>query len=360
MDPPDRRGPRAGLSERRAPAGPRAPFSSSRARGVVYGDVQNGRVSLRRLHPRRPLVPILLALTSTLLPLGLFLPILTVSRMGGLSRATFSVATGILDLARAGEWALALLIFTFSFVFPIVKVVTLWVLWSWPMSSESRETTLHNLKALGKWSMLDVFVVSVFVGSVQFGFLASAEARFGIYLFSSAVLLSMVVTFLEYRLARVPGGAPGPRRAPSLAAVPLAVLALLFLAAGMDLPLMEVKKWHFWSRDYTLLSGLDAMYREGSYFIVGLLALFVIAVPLATLVGQIALIFARRSRHPSAKLVSFLGFLDKWTMMDVFALGLMIVVVKIGAVADVSPRLGMGCLLAGIFLSFSTSWMIRT
>jgi len=101
------------------------------------------------------------------------------------------------------------------------------------------------------------------------------------------------------------------------------------------------------------------MAREGRYLMAGVVAVLVVAIPFATIGAQIALIIVRRSKAPSRKLVTFLGFLDKWTMIDVFALATLIVVVKIGAVADVSPRLGLGCLAAGIFLSMSTSWLMK-
>jgi uncharacterized paraquat-inducible protein A len=46
-------------------------------------------------------------------------------------------------------------------------------------------------------------------------------------------------------------------------------------------------------------------------------------------------------------------------MIDVFALGVLIVAVQLGGIADVSPRAGLGCFLAAVFLSASTSWIIR-
>jgi paraquat-inducible protein A len=323
--------------------------------------METPRQSLREKFPGRHDVPTLLGVALLALPFGLLLPTVTLSKVGGISESTFSVVTGILDLARSGNLFLALVIFVFSFLFPIVKLTALWVIWFRKMDSDSRERALHNLKVLGKWSMLDVFVVAVFVGAVQFGFLAKASPRFGLYLFSGAVLLSMVATFLEFRLARVKDDVSRARGVhPSLGSLPMALLAILFLCAGLELPLMEVRKWHFWNREYSVLSATAAMAKDGKVVMAGIVALFVVAIPLITLGGQIALVLVQRSNKRSGKWASFLGHLSRWTMIDVFALGLLIVIVKIGAVADVSPRLGLACFMAGVFFSMSTAWLIKT
>jgi paraquat-inducible protein A len=208
--------------------------------------------------------------------------------------------------------------------------------------------------------MLDVFVIAVFIGAVQFGFLASASPRFGLYLFTGAVILSMVATFLEFRLARVKDDVSRSRGAlPSLNSLPMAILAILFLCAGLDLPLMEVRKWHFWNREYSVLSATAAMVGEGKYLTAAIVALFVIAIPLVTLAGQVGFVLIQRSTRRFGAWASFLGHLSRWAMVDVFALGLLIVIVKIGAIADVSPRLGLACFLAGVFFSKCTTWLMK-
>jgi paraquat-inducible protein A len=55
---------------------------------------------------------------------------------------------------------------------------------------------------LGKWSMLDVFVVAVLVVTVKLGAMASVEARYGIYAFTAAVFLTMYITSRVVALTR--------------------------------------------------------------------------------------------------------------------------------------------------------------
>jgi paraquat-inducible protein A len=284
---------------------------------------------------------------------------LTLSKLGGISGSTYSVITGVIELAQGGNKLLALIIFSFSMVFPILKLIMLIVIWFHEMEPQRREKSLHALRVLGKWSMLDVFVVTSLVGAIQFGVLAEASPRIGIYLFAAAVLSCLLVTFLESRLAHGPektAPAQGPQ---SLTALPIALLALLFLGAGMVLPLMEMNKWIFWSRDFSILGAVAGMFGEGQYALAGMIVLFVIIAPLVKLLGQFLLIFLRRTGPKRSALVQSLEILDKWMMIDVFALGVVIVAVQLGGIADVSPRAGLGCFLAGVFLSASLSWIIK-
>jgi len=319
---------------------------------------ERGR-SLRAQFPKRIDIPILLAASAVLLPLGLMLPTVTLSKMAGISGATYSVITGILNLAQGGNVLLALLIFTFSLIFPIVKLGMLVVIWFHAMEPDRRDRALHALRVLGKWSMLDVFVVVALVGAIQFGFLATATPRIGIYLFSGAILSCMVTTFLESRLAfssEKPDRAQGSH---SLTALPIAILALLLLGAGLFLPLMEMKKWLFWRQDFSILGAVEGMAREGQYALAGMVVLFVIVAPVGKLLGQILLLFLRRSGPKHAALIRTIELVDKWMMIDVFALGVAIVAVQLGGLADVSPRPGFACFLAAVFLSATLSWVIR-
>lgn len=315
--------------------------------------------SLRRQFPRRHEIPLLLALSAVLLPLGLVLPTVELSRLAGLSGTTYSVLTGILTLVRDGNPFLGLLIFTFSVVFPIIKLTMLVVIWFHGMEPERRERALHALRVLGKWSMLDVFVVVALVGAIQFGFLATATPRIGIYLFSAAILSCMLVTFLESRLAHGPEKTLSAPGAQSLMALPVVLLALLLLGAGLFLPLMETKKLLFWTQDFSVLGAVGELFGDGRYALGAMIVLFVIVAPFGKLLGQLVLLFLRRKGPKQGSLARTLEIVDKWMMIDVFALGVLVVAVQLGGIADVSPRPGLGCFLAAVFLSASLSWVIK-
>ncbi len=73
------------------------------------------------------------------------------------------------------------------------------------MDEKQRQRLLYWLGILGKWSMMDVFVVAITVVLVKAGGLVNAEPQRGIYVFGAAVLSSMIVTMLFDSIAAKSG-----------------------------------------------------------------------------------------------------------------------------------------------------------
>lgn len=155
--------------------------------------VAPGKYSMREAFPRRYGAPLCVAFSALLLGFGVFMPVLTVEQLI-MGKRTFSVLSGIGSLYEEGHLALAAVIAAFSVVFPIGKSAALFGVWYGGWTHERRRFLLHGLAFLGKWSMLDVFVVAVIVVAVKMGSWMNAEPRIGIYLFGSSILLSMAAT----------------------------------------------------------------------------------------------------------------------------------------------------------------------
>ena len=156
--------------------------------------------SLLQTHPKRVDIVFLLISSTATLVSGLNLPVLTVRKVW--EKNTFTILSGIENLYYDKQFFLAFIVFFFSIVFPIVKLVALYIIWFIPMRVESRKRILSGLAMLGKWSMLDVFIVAVIIVSVQLGVLATANAEKGIYYFAASILLAMAATAMENSLAK--------------------------------------------------------------------------------------------------------------------------------------------------------------
>jgi len=166
--------------------------------------MSKNRRSLREYYPHRVEVPLLLLLCVTLLITGLSLPIVTVQKqiLWKSVQNTYSVATGVMDLAKQGDYILALVVFFFSMIFPFAKLLSLAWVWLAKLTAEQRMAVLQWLELLGKWSMLDVFAVAILVVLAKMRTLTTVQPRIGIYFFGSAVLLSMLTTFYIDTLAK--------------------------------------------------------------------------------------------------------------------------------------------------------------
>lgn len=155
-------------------------------------------------HPKQRIVPIALVLSTILLFIGLSLPLMD-AQTGILWKrwkSSYSVWTGVVALWHQNELLLAAVLFFFSMVFPLAKLVALAVIWYVRLADEQRVALLRWLEALGKWSMLDVFAVAILIVLVKLGPLANVQPRSGVYFFAAAILASMLTTMSVDRLAR--------------------------------------------------------------------------------------------------------------------------------------------------------------
>lgn len=142
----------------------------------------------------------LLMLTSILYVLGIFLPMITVTKFI-IVKNSFSVMSGVLELLLNGQVLLFVVVAGFSVVLPIMKIWVLFKLLS-PKNPHNSKTQryLHLMHEYGRWAMLDVMVVAVLIVTVKLGMIASIEVHFGLFVFGAAVLLMMLITNKVVRL----------------------------------------------------------------------------------------------------------------------------------------------------------------
>ena len=122
-------------------------------------------------------------------------PMLHSTRLGSTQQDT--ILSGVLHLADSGAWILALIVFVASILVPVLKIVTMAILlYSVKTGSTRRvkeKTRIYRaIEFVGRWSMVDVFVVILLVALVQFGFIANVEAGTAVIAFGSVVILTML------------------------------------------------------------------------------------------------------------------------------------------------------------------------
>src|SRR5579885_2818983 len=107
-----------------------------------------------------------------------------------------TILDGIDELIDARLWPLAIVVFTTSISIPLLKLVGLtWLLFSVRHAAPGSlviRTKLHRfIDAIGRWSMIDVFTISIFAPLMQFGQLATVQAGAGAVAFLAVVVLTM-------------------------------------------------------------------------------------------------------------------------------------------------------------------------
>lgn len=139
---------------------------------------------------------LLIAAYVLYLPANL-LPIMETRSLFGPQEDT--ILSGVVYLWRSGSWVLALVVFIASVAVPLLKLLSLTALLASVQRHRRRQplqrTRLYRfLELIGRWSMLDVYVVTILVALVQVESLALIRPGSGVVAFGAVVVLSMLAT----------------------------------------------------------------------------------------------------------------------------------------------------------------------
>ncbi len=134
---------------------------------------------------------LLLAAAAALLA-GWLLPVMTIRTLY-VFYDEVSILTGTFRLLDSGDYLLFGLIGLFTVVLPVGKLVFAYLVWNHLKVADPRvRRTLGWVETIGRWSMLDVFVVAILVVVIKLSMVSDVEVHTGLYVFVLAVVLSMV------------------------------------------------------------------------------------------------------------------------------------------------------------------------
>jgi paraquat-inducible protein A len=154
------------------------------------------RLCFRKPNSIQRTLAFLIAAYALYLPANL-LPITVTRSIFGTQEDT--ILSGVAYLWNSGSWAIALVVFVASVVVPLFKLFSLTLLvisvqrrWHW---EPLRRMKLYRfIETIGRWSMLDVYVVTILVALVQVQSLAAISPGSGVLAFAAVVVLSMLAT----------------------------------------------------------------------------------------------------------------------------------------------------------------------
>jgi len=109
----------------------------------------------------------------------------------------YTVLQGVIDLAQAGLWDLAILVFCASFLIPFLKLVGLtWCVVSVLRRSDrhlvAKARTYRVVEEIGRWSMVDPFVIGAFVPVMNYNALIYGRAEAASVPFTAVVVLTII------------------------------------------------------------------------------------------------------------------------------------------------------------------------
>jgi paraquat-inducible protein A len=125
------------------------------------------------------------------------MPIMITNTLFNSEKST--IMQGVILFWIKDEKFISIIIFVASFVVPLIKIFSMFLLLItvqrgsiWGLKPRTR--LYQMLEFIGRWSMLDVFVVALMVGLVQMPGFANIEPGFGVIAFSIVVVLTMLAS----------------------------------------------------------------------------------------------------------------------------------------------------------------------
>jgi len=108
-----------------------------------------------------------------------------------------TILSGVVYLVRSGSWPLGLLVFFASVMVPLLKILALgFLIWMSARRSHAhvlaRARLYRVVEFVGRWSMLDIFAVTLLVALVRMGKLASVLPGPGALAFAAVVVLTLL------------------------------------------------------------------------------------------------------------------------------------------------------------------------
>ena len=151
-----------------------------------------------RLHLRKPSSlsrtwAYLIAAAILYIPANM-LPVMNTSSLFGAQKDT--IMSGVAYLWHSGSWPLAVIVFIASIAVPMLKILAIGYLATsanlrMKQRSVQRARIYRIVELVGRWSMLDIYVIAVLVALVQFSAMATIEAGPAAIAFGAVVVLTM-------------------------------------------------------------------------------------------------------------------------------------------------------------------------
>ncbi|MCI5151250.1 MAG: paraquat-inducible membrane protein A [Candidatus Electrothrix sp. MAN1_4] len=122
------------------------------------------------------------------------LPIMSVAKMGRVTQST--IINGILLFFQGGSYGIGLIILTASILVPLFKIIGMTVIlisihYQWTTWLRHKGLMFRFIQFVGRWSMLDIFVIALLCSLVRFGSLSTVEVAPAALYFSAVVLSTM-------------------------------------------------------------------------------------------------------------------------------------------------------------------------
>lgn len=328
-------------------------------------DQENIRL-YKRFGARGLFIPILLTISLVFNILALSIPFLEL-RLPFSGETIYDLPRSVILMWQGGLYLISILILGFSIIFPLLKLVGMFTAWFVPKSFVKQERILGLVKNLGKWSFMDILVVSLLLALTNDQAAISSTPRIGVYFFILAIIISMTTSEILHSMMMRLGLSIGhikPMKEPDRLTCPLLTLhwrgwfigtmlivAILAFFATVGFPFLRINQFFLSSLSYNILGMLEAVSQQHQPIISIVLLLCLVVLPFLRILGAIILWFGLFRERTRAPFYRWLGRVARWSMLDVLGLALFMVLTEGQRMIKTDIRSGLYFLMISIILA---------
>ena len=270
---------------------------------------------------------------------ALFVPFLSIDFM---EKEVYSLPHSVLLMWDNKLYLIAILIVMFSITFPLVKTISLILIWFFSIRPFTRHRFIHLLESAGKWSMFDIFVVILLMVISTRQTFINTEPQIGLLFFIIAIignmLMSRLVSNLDQRYNFDPEAFFGDEEKSfepltSTGAIgwfmPFLLLGgIVSMVYAIELPFFKINNIPLFSKSYSIHTAIEALFQDDRIVLAVFMVLFLCVAPLLSLIlmGQCWLF--HKTRYRISKRLVLVRIIGEWSMLSVFLMALAIVVTE--------------------------------
>jgi len=140
----------------------------------------------------------------------------------------------------------------------------------------------------------------------------------------------------------------------------LLLISAIALAMGLTMPIITIEKFVLFENTFSVLSGIQQLLNEGKYFLFLIIAGFSVLLPILKLYVLIRLVLPNGHGAQMQKYLHLMHLYGKWSMLDVFVVAILVVSVKLGAIASVQMQPGLYAFAGAVLLTMGiTAWVVH-
>ena len=134
------------------------------------------------------------------------------------------------------------------------------------------------------------------------------------------------------------------------------LMSTVLLLAGLFLPMLTITQFIVISNDFSVISGITELWKAGQYVLFTVIFCFSIILPFLKLALLFKLLQSDDKPHPiKLKLLALLHDYGRWAMLDVMVVAMLIVTVKMGAIASIQIHPGLYVFGAAVLMIMLTT-----